>query len=889
MAKYLRGVSSKDDILNWLITRNFSDVLSYASYETFLASCFYMLVNLTEGHIDVLEIGPDVQTARSERGTDYDSVMSVMIETTIRSVHKKDVSAFYDREKLMESFAKGERYLSARFQRYTGDTWRWVKTCCTLYWDQENGGIRACFLTYDYDVYRRSIEKVHHLAERDGLTSLYNRTHGTAQIEKYIRDNPRGAGLLLMLDIDNFKVFNDRFGHVFGDEVLKHLARSMENRFDRDSILTRLGGDEFMIFIMDTDEAEGLPEIRGFSGEEREVVLDGQESSYSISIGYAVYPEQGARFEDLSRHADQALYQVKLGKKGGFVRYAPDMKKTKREQLGFNLSEVAAGMPGAILIYQAEGDGKILFASQELVKILECESLADFMEFTNHSFLSMVYAEDADKVMASIKGQLAAGRESLDYVRYRVTTRRGTIRHLEHFGHLVHSEYYGDIFYVFIHDLKNKEVLLSGIDAGDDAVALLMETSADGLTGLPDLRYLRVMARTTLREYRRREKLPVFVYLNIRHFKAYNEMRGFAAGDRLLKTIATILQDTFADSTICRMGDDRFVLITEMEGVEDRIDACRAHVHHFEKGLAVELIAGIYVPEAQEGRTLEETDVAIDRARTACDAVKKEHGVSFRYYEPAIDEARALQKYVTEHLSDAIEQGDISIFLQPIVDVQTGEIRCQEALTRWTDETHGAISPTVFVDILEEFRMIHILDYHVLDMVCALQRKRLDEGEPVTPISFNLSRLDFELTDAVRMTEQALSKYRLPKHLVIIEITESIVSKDAVFLRDEIKQFIERGFTIWMDDFGSGASSLNVLQDYTFHALKLDMRFIDDALTNERSEMIIRAMITMAKRMGIRPLVKGVEIPEQVLFLREAGCELAQGYYFGRPGPDYRV
>ena len=242
-----------------------------------------------------------------------------------------------------------------------------------------------------------------------------------------------------------------------------------------------------------------------------------------------------------------------------------------------------------------------------------------------------------------------------------------------------------------------------------------------------------------------------------------------------------------------------------------------------------------------------------------------------------------MQQYVIENIDKAIENDYIQVYYQPVARTLTGEICAMEALARWNDPEHGLLSPAVFIEALENAALIYKLDSCVVRKVCQDYRRAQNEGLPFTPVSFNLSRLDFRLCDMIGTINKATIENNVPLDMLRVEITESVIADDRNFMHDIFDKLASLGYRIWMDDFGSGYSSLNFLKDFDFETLKIDMLFLSDF--NERSRSIINFIVDMAKKIGIHTLAEGAETKEQVDFLRSIGCEKVQGYYFGKPMP----
>ena len=242
-----------------------------------------------------------------------------------------------------------------------------------------------------------------------------------------------------------------------------------------------------------------------------------------------------------------------------------------------------------------------------------------------------------------------------------------------------------------------------------------------------------------------------------------------------------------------------------------------------------------------------------------------------------------LERFITENFEEALARGHIQPFYQPVIRTISRQLCSFEALARWVDPRHGIIPPDRFIPILEQNQAIHRLDACIIRQVCATIRARLEADKVPIPVSVNLSRLDFTLCDIFAVVDGIVTQYQIPHDFLYIEITESVMAEQEDQMRAIVDRFHAAGYQIWMDDFGSAYSSLNVLKDYEFDEIKLDMRFLSSF--NLRSRRILTAVIQMAKEIDIHTLAEGVETQEQLRYLRNIGCEKVQGFYFGRPQP----
>lgn len=248
-----------------------------------------------------------------------------------------------------------------------------------------------------------------------------------------------------------------------------------------------------------------------------------------------------------------------------------------------------------------------------------------------------------------------------------------------------------------------------------------------------------------------------------------------------------------------------------------------------------------------------------------------------------INDQSRVHDYVTTHIDEAIANEWIKVYYQPVVRALTGQLCGAESLARWIDPEAGFLPPDKFIGALEESNSIYKLDCFVVEKVCSDIHERLVKGLPAFPVSVNFSRIDFTMCDMLRLIEDVIEKYDIPRDYIHIEITESMIVKDEDLMTNVIESFRSRGYEIWMDDFGSGYSSLTLLKDYHFDLLKLDMRFL--STMTDRSKTILRSTVRMAKDIGMKTLSEGVETIEQIEFLTSIGCGKLQGFFYGKPMP----
>lgn len=242
-----------------------------------------------------------------------------------------------------------------------------------------------------------------------------------------------------------------------------------------------------------------------------------------------------------------------------------------------------------------------------------------------------------------------------------------------------------------------------------------------------------------------------------------------------------------------------------------------------------------------------------------------------------------ISQYVVLNIDEAISRGWIRVYYQPLIRSFSNELCGMEALARWDDPQRGMLMPMDFIEPLEDAGLIWKLDLCVIRSAMKNIAACGEAGLNQIPVSVNLSRIDFLDCDIFAEIEAVMQTYKVSRNLLHIEVTESIVTSKETKIYQTLDRFRSAGYEIWMDDFGSGYSTLNLLKDYNFDVLKLDMVFLRN--DTPRSREIIASVVAMDKKIGIRTLADGVETKEQADFLMQLGCEKLQGYYYSKPLP----
>ena len=403
----------------------------------------------------------------------------------------------------------------------------------------------------------------------------------------------------------------------------------------------------------------------------------------------------------------------------------------------------------------------------------------------------------------------------------------------------------------------------------------------DDLTGIHNMLYFRQESDNFLRHSGSDNKNFIFLFFDIENFKSYNETYGFHKGNELLVTTANMIVDAFKGSLVSRYSDDHFVVLTDSKDSEEIASKLSEEIRKIEGEVKLDIKCGAYKPADGEY----DPSLACDRARFACNSIKKHFDCNYRLYDHALEDKFTLKQYILNNIDEAIQKDYIKVYYQPVVSTENSCIVGLEALARWHDPNYGLMPQGQFIETLEEYRQIHKLDKCIIRQVCRDYRNAADKNLPFVPVSLNFSRLDFELCDIVQFLDEMVAEYSVPKAFLDIEITESALVDRQDLLTNAIIRLRSTGYKVWLDDFGSGYSSLNVLKDYQFDVLKIDMKFLSGFTENQKTRPILKNIVGLTKQLEMVSLSEGVETKEQFEFLRSIGCNRAQGYLFSRPVP----
>lgn len=382
------------------------------------------------------------------------------------------------------------------------------------------------------------------------------------------------------------------------------------------------------------------------------------------------------------------------------------------------------------------------------------------------------------------------------------------------------------------------------------------------------------------------EKQYAFIRIDLDRFHLYNSFFGESEGDKLLIYFAEKIRDNaevFSEAVFGRIEADIFGICCPYQ--ENKISAMRENLltdlqkyndtYYMEPSIGVYVIGDNQVP----------VEEMYDRASMAAESCKHKFMADVGYYDEDMTSKLRVEQELMNEAQKALDEEQFVVYLQPKTNIRTEKHYGAEALVRWQHPDKGMVSPGKFIPVFESNGFIGRLDFYMWEHTCKLLHRWIEEGLDPAPVSVNVSRANMYNPNLVENLKSLIQKYRLPASLLQLELTESAFMDDPDMMIAKVKELRENGFTVLMDDFGSGYSSLNTLKDIPVDILKVDMKFLGTGDKDGRSERILASVIQMAALLELAVIVEGVETKEQKDFLKSIGCEYVQGFYYARPMP----
>lgn len=379
----------------------------------------------------------------------------------------------------------------------------------------------------------------------------------------------------------------------------------------------------------------------------------------------------------------------------------------------------------------------------------------------------------------------------------------------------------------------------------------------------------------------------VFIRIDIEKFQLINSFFGMDEGDNLLKYMADYLQNVekeYRYITYGRIEADIFAVCFSYDNEKEITDFVKKFTNQMEKYPLDFDITPFFVVYLVKNRDLSINEM-YDKANLASKNCKGNYIQNYFFYTKEMSEEIIKEQHIINNMKNALKNEEFVLYLQPKYELQRNSIAGAEVLVRWITADGRMISPGEFIPVFERNGFILKLDQYVWEKTCQLLAGWRDEGRKIFPVSVNISRVSLYNPKIVDVICGLTEKYNIPPEWLQLELTESAYTGNPKAIKEMMEQLQKKGFSILMDDFGSGYSSLNVLKDIAVDVLKIDMKFLDGSGDDGRSENILASVVRMAKWLNMPVVAEGAERKEQVSFLHSIGCEYVQGFYFARPMP----
>ena len=536
--------------------------------------------------------------------------------------------------------------------------------------------------------------------------------------------------------------------------------------------------------------------------------------------------------------------------------------------------------------YEAKDDGLVaLLVSDGLCELMGLER-EKLVEVLSRARLELLHPQDAAKTVAAMRA--FSRKEGIYDQIYRTRYAHGDMYHYVHsYGTWQTMPDGTELICIIYLDMSRCMDETERLTK-DEKLFQKDMFYTDNLTGAPNLNYMIQFADERADTIRRLGKTPVLIYADVISMQFYNSQYGFDEGNKLLCQVADELKTAFPEALLIRGADDHFILIDayDSEGqIEERLSVADQNIQKNAEGNTSGIKAGACV--YKERMT---TVVAMDHARDAIKWLGNDLNRVCHFYTRVAEDHDWNQRYIIDSFERALQERWIKIYYQGISRTKTGKSTAYEALARWVDPIRGMLSPGEFIPTLEKYHLLHRLDLYMAEQVCKDMPMRRVRGLPVLPVTVNFAAQDFDYEDIPERLNEIYNKYcpalSPKKKYLIVEITEQDMARATDRFHEQIRRLKALGFRVWLDDFGSGYSSLNAFSRFDVDLIKFDMdllRHLDE--NNGANRRIMNAMVQVARELGIHTLAEGLETERQRDFLQEIGCELAQGYLYHRPEP----
>lgn len=384
------------------------------------------------------------------------------------------------------------------------------------------------------------------------------------------------------------------------------------------------------------------------------------------------------------------------------------------------------------------------------------------------------------------------------------------------------------------------------------------------------------------------------ILIDIENFKFVNELFGYGTGDMLLRHIAKVCRENVSESELYYrdnadkfglflLSGDKKLLLQRIQSILKLISECT-----LSENQAYRIVCNCGVADVKASSQEADLELFYNKANLALKKAKDQQEGNIIFYDDQLHQEASKKNLIENSMEQALKDGEFKMYLQPKVELSTGFIKGAEALVRWIKEDGSCVYPDDFIPLFEQNGFITELDMYMLEEACRALSEWRKMGYPLIRISVNQSRIVFYRQGYLSQLREITQRYHIDPSMIILEVTEGISVVNIEEMAEVIKELHHMGFTVSMDDFGSGYSSLNILKELAIDELKLDKEFLKESGEEEKGRIIMKNIISLAKELNIITVTEGVETEQQEGFLKDIHCDIGQGYYYSRPVPVHK-
>lgn len=854
-------------------------------------------------------------------------------------VADKDKATF---EEMIERVVQGTDEESREIRGFmaSGEI-HWVEIRCSVL-SREDEIPYLVVLFWDIDEYKLKEQKKDQLLQeevrRDPLTKVLNKMEVQREVTAVLNDkDEHRSHAMLLIDIDNFKGINDTFGHTFGDTVITDVAALIQAQFRASDIVGRVGGDEFLVFMKDTELEKAIEKAKVLCNVLSKDYSGGDVNYHiSSSVGLAMYGVDGNSYGELFEKADHAMYRAKQGGKNGYeiadasdtgpilnrTRVIENRETISREDQDF------LNFATSLMAHAKNLDGSLNMLLKRISERYELDLIVLFEDSQDGkgAILTNYYGEEYSFYAKSIFPiadsrirELPPGETVV------LTNDELNIGEEQWSDNLEDAEKFDPkepfslvaVKFDFVGG-KTGEIMFLSLDAGREWTHReldMLEELTRTISVFASLRYQMDESQAKIRHIQKRDQLTdlynqdafrqkvykilqntdpdriyAFEYLDVNNFGYVNENYGHKIGDSILKMFAAdvMSQPYFKAGT--RLYSDFFLFLLEDESsealeehIKNRNQRFLNMLNHQYPNSGMGLTAGVYILEDTRHVNLE---LAMENANLAWKHAKNAGIRDVVFFRPQLRVKRAEEQQVVGEFFEALYRDDFQVYLQPKFVLGTRTVYGAEALARWKRPDGTILSPAAFIDSLEKIGYITELDFYIFEeLLKTLDRwKKQNRREIIVSTNFSGRHFEGDGEDFLKRISHIMSKYNVSPKRVEIEVTEGVLIRNVDTLQKCVARLHEMGFHVAIDDFGSGYSSLSMLADIQADIVKIDKSFINKDMTDRKLRLLYE-IGRMVKILEKDIIIEGVETKEQEDYLKEGGFTCGQGYLCNRPIP----